>query len=77
MNLRANSSGENVVVKVYTDGDISTARKWRSGNTNWTGVFNGIKSLKPGIRCKQFMIEISCSANDQPFELQSLEVEYE
>ena len=77
VNLRANSSSEDVVVKVYTDGDISTARKWRSGNTNWTGVFNGIKSLKPGIRCKQFMIEISCSANDQPFELQSLEVEYE
>ena len=77
INLRINSGGEDVTIKVYTDGDSSTARKWRSGNTSYSNPINGIKALKPGIRCKQFMIEISCSLHDAELELKSLEVEFE
>ncbi len=78
MNFRYNS-GDNITVKVYTDGDTTTARTWADGNTYGTLPANtsGTKyiRLRPGIRCKYFMIEITSAKSSNDVEINKMEFE--
>ena len=78
MNFRYNS-GDNITVKIYTDGDTATARTWADGNTYGTLPANtsGTKyiRLRPGIRCKYFMIEITSAKLSNDVEINKMEFE--
>ena len=78
INLRYNS-GDAITVKVYTDGDTTTARTWSDGNTYGTLPANtsGTKyiRLRPSIRCKYFMIEVSTASSTNDVEINKMEFE--
>ena len=78
INLRYNS-GDAITVKVYTDGDTTTAKTWSDGNTYGTLPANtsGTKyiRLRPSIRCKYFMIEVSTVSSTNDVEINKMEFE--
>ena len=74
LNLRYNS-GDDITVKVYTDGDTTTAKKTITIPANSSG--SEWYRCKPGVRCRYFMIDISTPESTNDVEIMRLEVEYE
>ena len=73
------SSGDDITIKVYTDGDTTTARTWSNGSTYGTLPENTSGSkyirLRPSIRCKYFMIELSTASSTNTVEINRMEYE--
>ena len=74
LNLRY-SSGTDITIKVYIDGDSSTVIKTITIPSNTSGT--EWYKTKPGVRCRYFMLEISMATTTENMEIRRLEVEFE
>lgn len=74
LNLRY-SSGADITIKIYIDGDSSTEVKTITVPANTSG--NEWYKTKPGVRCRYFMLEISVATTTEDMEIRRLEVEFE
>lgn len=74
LNLRYNST-DALTVKFYVDGDSSTAVQTLTipADTSGTDIYR----CKPGVRGKNFMIEVSTSATTNAVEIRKMELEIE
>ena len=74
LNLRY-LSGDDITIKIYTDGDTDTAKKTITIPANTSG--DEWYKTKPGVRCKYFMIDISTPESTNDVEIRRMEVGFE
>ena len=70
------TSTEVITLKIYADGDTSTAVKTISIPANNTSSTDWYK-CKPSVRCRYFMVELFTSVSATEVDIQRLEVEFE